>query len=268
MSGLSCGGWRKAYSPYVSFLFLLFVFVLCFFSFSVQAEEGACASSPGQGPEMVAIPAGRFVMGSPESEEGRSSDEGPQRTVTIQAAFALMRCEVTVAEFALFVSETSYVTEAKRLGNGCASWNAETGTFEYQKTHNWSNPGFPGFSQNNDHPVVCISWNDATAYAAWLSLRTGQHYRLPTEAEWEYATRAVTTHSRWWGEAADEACQYANVADESLLENQDMKAVFEKNNWPTHACADAAVFTAAVGRYRANPFGLYDSNRSDPYSFQ
>ena len=143
-------------------------------------------------PEMVEIPAGSFTMGSPDSEPGRNSDEGPQRTVQI-SAFQMGRTEVTRAEFHQFVESTGHVTDAEKQ-DGCFTWND-------QKTESVQNPQFnwlePGIEQGESHPVVCVSWNDAKAYIAWLNESLGLSeadglYRLPTEAEWEYATRAGT----------------------------------------------------------------------------
>ena len=127
-------------------------------------------------PELVSIPAGTFMMGSPASEPDREDDEGPVRRVTV-GAFALGRTEVTRAEYAAFVAATGHGS-----GGGCMGGWRE-----------------PGFVQGGDHPVVCVSWEDAQAYVAWLSRETGESYRLPSESEWEYAARAGTTTARYWG---------------------------------------------------------------------
>ena len=200
------------------------------------------------GPEMVLVEAGRFMMGSPEDEEGRFEREGPQREITIVRPFAIARCETTVGEFRRFVEETGYETEAES-GEGCYTWNDDFSGGVQRQELNWRNPGF---SQTDDHPVVCISWNDAVAYAGWLSRRTGVTYRLPTEAEWEYAARAGTDTSRFWGTDADVGCEFANAADQA----------FEQQfpDWPYEImnCDDGAVFTAPAGSYRRNSLGLSD----------
>ena len=194
---------------------------------------------------MVLIAPGRFWMGSADAEAGRDNDEGPRHEVTIVRPFALARCETTVGEFRRFIDETGYVTDAER-GDGCWATDA-SGKAEQRKTANWRDPGFP---QTDLHPVVCVSWNDARVYARWLSLRTGQTYRLPTEAEWEYAARAGSTQSRFWGDDPNAACDYANGADRS--------AAAKFANWTVAGCDDKIVFTAASGSYRRNAWGLSD----------
>ena len=136
---------------------------------------GAC-------PEMVVIPAGSFLMGSPESEEGRGDDEGPLHRVTIGEAFAVGVYEITVAEYREFVS-----AEKHDGGMDCA---VDAGKNRIERIGSWRNPGF---EQTDSAPVVCVSWDDAQAYVRWLSRKTGEWYRLLSEAEWEYAARAGTT---------------------------------------------------------------------------
>jgi formylglycine-generating enzyme required for sulfatase activity len=113
---------------------------------------------------------------------------------------------------------------------------------------NWRNPNF---SQNDNHPVVCVSWNDATAYAEWLSDQTGKQYRLPTEAEWEYATRAGTKTARYWGNNPDDACRYANVHDNTSKKENGF-------SWTHHKCTEGYAKTAPVGQFQPNGFGLFD----------
>lgn len=145
-------------------------------------------------PEMVVIPSGIFNMGSPDSEAGRGDDEGPVHLVIV-ATFALGKTEITRGQFAAFVKKTKYST-----GDKC--WMLDGGKFS-ERIGNWREPGY---SQDNQHPVACINWNDAKAYAEWMSRKTGKKYRLPTEAEWEYAARGKTSAARYWGNNPDEAC--------------------------------------------------------------
>jgi formylglycine-generating enzyme required for sulfatase activity len=170
-------------------------------------------------PEMLMIPAGSFMMGSPESEANRGGDEGPQRRVTI-ARFAVGKYEVTFDDWAACVNN-----------GGCTSN---------------PNPSDRGWGRGR-RPVINVSWNDAAGYVRWLSQRTGERYRLLTEAEWEYAARAGTTTPWSWGGDANAACQYANLWDRTASIDS------------TATCSDSVgAQTAPVGRYQANAFGLYD----------
>jgi len=196
-------------------------------------------------PEMVTITGGTFLMGSPTSEVGRNDSE-QQHSVTV-ASFAMGKYEVTVQEFRRFVQATGYQTEAERNvdASGCNVYVG--GSWAYRAGYDWANPGF---TQGDNYPVVCVSWNDATAYAQWLSQQTGRAYRLPTEAEWEYATRAGTTTARYWGENPDLACSYANVADRTAQQTYP--------NWTIHNCTDGYTYPAPVGSFTANAWGLHD----------
>jgi formylglycine-generating enzyme required for sulfatase activity len=187
-------------------------------------------------------------MGSPDNEQGRDEDEGPQREIVIVRPFAIARCETTVAEFRRFVEETRHVTQAEK-GDGCIVLNDAGTDVEQRKDRHWRDPGFP---QTDAHPVVCVSWNDAVAYAEWLSQRTGQTYRLPSEAEWEYAARAGSRASRFWGDDPNAGCAYANAADQAL------KRRYPEHRWTTATCDDGAVYTAPAGRFGRNTFGLSD----------
>ena len=111
----------------------------------------------------------------------------------------------------------------------------------------WRNPGY---AQTGRNPVVCVSWTDAQAYVTWLSEKTGQPYRLLNEAEWEYAARAGTTAPRYWGHSADDSCSYANGAD--------LTAKSHYPGWTVANCRDGHVWTAPVGSFSANAFGLFD----------
>jgi len=205
-------------------------------------------------PRMVVIPAGDFTMGSPASEAGRGVDEGPQRQVSIAQPFALGRSEVTVAEFRRFVEESGFKTEAERdtRAQGCSGFvyaDPAAGNAAPPAVTSWRSPGLAQ-AQIDSHPVLCVSWNDARAYAQWLSRKTGRRYRLPTEAEWEYAARAGSSTARYWGDDADQACRFANVADQSRFQTWGFGQ--------KHECTDGHYFTAPAGGYLPNRFGLYD----------
>jgi formylglycine-generating enzyme required for sulfatase activity len=193
-------------------------------------------------PEMVVIPAGRFTMGSPASEAGRSDDEGPQHSVNVKS-IAMGKTHITRGQFAAFVNATRY-----DAGNECHTF--EGGKWEQRAGRNWRNPGYP---QTDNHLVVCINWNDAKAYTQWLSQKTGKNYRLPSEAEWEYAARAGTTTARFWGDNPDQACGYANLADETAKAQ-----IPGASSWSVHNCTDGYAYTAAAASFKPNAFGLYD----------
>ncbi|PWQ94776.1 formylglycine-generating enzyme family protein [Leucothrix arctica] len=234
--------------------------LLCLFLTLPQASHAAvgdepvtlppkpCVNTLNTLPEMQLIPAGQFQMGSPETEEGRSNDEGPVHAVSVYRPFALSRCEITVGQFKRFVNDTGYKTDAER-GDGCFVLNEKGDSGEKQKTANWR---LPNFTQTDDHPVVCVSWQDAKAYTRWLSSVTGAVYRLPTEAEWEYAARTTTASelSRYWGDEPN-GCAYANGADQALKEVVSSVTTIAD-------CNDGAVFTQLAGSYQRNAFGLSD----------
>ncbi|MFO1424400.1 MAG: SUMF1/EgtB/PvdO family nonheme iron enzyme [Candidatus Competibacteraceae bacterium] len=176
-------------------------------------------SDGSQGPEMVKIPAGGFLMGSPPYEKGRYNNE-TARSVRIERPFAIGKYEVTFQEYDRFTTAAGWVRP---------------------NDHGWG---------RDRRPVIDLPWKAAVAYADWLSKQTGARYRLPTESEWEYAARAGVTASRYWGDDPDQGCTYANAAD------LDGKQVYV--GWTVMKCHDGQVHTAPVGGYRSNDFGLHD----------
>jgi len=202
-------------------------------------------SSGGEGPVMVVLPAGSFLMGSPANEPGRRSDEGPRVPVTVEA-FSMGLSEVTRADFRVFVEQTGYVTEIESGQGPCIAWKDQASNV-LSEALTWRRPGF---DQGEDHPVVCVSWSDAQAYVAWLSRETGKVYRLPSEAEQEYAIRARTTTTWAWGSDGNGGCAYANGADTSF------KELFPASI--TATCNDYFGFTAPAGTRSGNAFGLHD----------
>ena len=209
------------------------------------AAAGAPSSKPWKDcptcPSMVRIPPGAFRMGGEGGEAGRP--EGPLRTITFAHAFALGRTEVTNAQYAQFVKAAGYAVPG-------ACRTLIDGAFKPSPEADWRRPGV-GMTAAPDLPVVCVSWADATAYAAWLSKRTGHAYRLPTEAEWEYGARAGGEGTFFWGEDESAACTYGDVYDASAAEL--------KLGWTAAACDDHARYLAPVASYRPNAFGLYDT---------
>ena len=173
-------------------------------------------------PEMVALPVGEFLMGSLKDEEGRSSDEGPQHRVRIGYRLGLGRWPVTVAEYRKFVEVSGH-----RHEGGMYVWTGSN--WKQDEIKSWRDPGF---AQTNRHPVVGVSWRDAVAYSEWLGRQTGKSYRLPSEAEWEYACRAGTTTRYAFGDAITP--KEANYSESKLGK------------------------TTEVGAYPPNAWGLYD----------
>lgn len=195
-------------------------------------------------PEMVVVPAGGFTMGSPPGEEGRAHDEGPQRHVTLREPLAIGKYHVTVGEYRAFVHAT------RRADGGTCFVFGDIGSMEDQQRRSWRNLGF---KQTERDPVVCVSREDARAYAAWISERSRQRYRLPTEAEWEYAARAGAASRWWWGDDVAGQCKAANGRDQRLK-----REVPGMDHQPNAPCDDGYAFIAPVGRFAANRFGLHD----------
>lgn len=181
------------------------------------------------------IPAGAFRMGSPESlgkaKEIGKADERPQHRVELSHPFLMGTTPVTVGQFRRFVKASGYRTTAE-IGTGAWVWNG-VNDWVQKGTANWLNPGFP---QTEDHPVVCVSWNDAQAYCVWLSKQSGSVCRLPTEAEFEYVQRACTSSPWFFG--------------------TDPKG-FEAFGWP-QSLTPQGFPTHPVRQKRANPWGLHD----------
>jgi len=200
--------------------------------------------------KLVLIPAGEFLMGSPETElenaDKHEADESPQHRVRITKPFYLGSHEVTRRQFAQFVAAESYRTEAERDGQGGYGLNA-AGNLEQKPEYTWRNLGF---QQDDDHPVVNVSWNDAVAYCEWLSGKEGKTYRLPTEAEWEYACRAGTTTKYYHGSDPEGLATIGNVADGTLKAKHPRLTAIDSR--------DGYVHTAPVGRFKPNAWGLYD----------
>jgi len=171
---------------------------------SAPASFRDCATAC---PEMISLPGGSFMMGGLPTEENWSAQEAPQHRVLVRA-FAMAKNDVTFDEWSACVAD-----------GGCDAYV----------------PGDYGFGRGN-RPVLTVNWNDAQTYVTWLSRKTGKHYRLPTEAEWEYAARGGTTTAYYWGDAVGEGHAVCNGCGSPW--DKDM--------------------TAPVGSFAANPFGLFD----------
>ncbi len=197
-------------------------------------------------PEMVVIPSGSFTMGSPASEvEGdqhaalRLKLEGPQRVVHIKR-FAAGKFNITRRQWATFVTATDRPTRGGCRWSGLPG-AADSNPWDPHPDATWKNLGF---TQDDTHPVVCVTWNDAQDYVKWLSQKTGSTYRLLTEAEWEYAARAGTTTAYPWGATANH--EYANYGTDTVA---GVGFTTGRDQW---------MYTSPVGSFPPNPFGLYD----------
>jgi len=189
-------------------------------------------------------------MGSPVNEKDRDEDE-KQHYVRV-SRFKLMVHEVTRGQFKYFINATGYRTDAEiNSGDrkGCYVDKTGQGNFAYAADYSWRHPGF---SQNDTHPVVCISWRDASKYAKWLSLKTGKKFHLPTEAQWEYAAKGGSTTSFYWGNDPQyhQLCHYANASDQTARKKYPQ--------WSKKNCNDGRVYTSPKKHYKPNPKGLYD----------
>ena len=211
----------------------------------VSLRAGASFQDCRDCPAMVVIPPGRFTMGVDGGEPQRY--EGPVREMAVPYAFAVGRYEVTHGQYETFVAATGYAGTP----GGCSAWDGAKQTLSRDPATSWRNPGY-GRPPADNEPVACVSWNDAKAYVAWLTVVTGQAYRLLTEAEWEYVARAGSgSTSRFaWGEDPEEACRHANVYDAS--------AALPTIPWAPLKCSDGHAGVAPVGQFLPNAFGLYD----------
>jgi formylglycine-generating enzyme required for sulfatase activity len=201
-----------------------------------QIRPGSIIQDCPTCPALTVLPTGRFEQGTAAADG--SAFEKPPHWVMIAHPIALSTNAVTVDEFRAFVAATG------RDMQGCDTYD---GAWRHRAENNWENPGFV---QTGSHPVTCASWNDAKAYAAWLSAKTGHRYRLPSASEWEYAARAGGVAVQPWSEDGSGACASANVADQS--------AARRYPGWSVFACNDGYVQTSPVGTFKANLFGLND----------
>jgi formylglycine-generating enzyme required for sulfatase activity len=220
---------------------------------AVAPAPGPVVPSPAPAPKvpepaMVRLPGGCFEMGSPATEKGREKDERLHRVCV--EAFSLGVQEVTVGEFRRFVTATGYRSDAERDAggfDGCRTYDRDDAKDPWSQ-RDWADWRTPNRYQENqeEHPVSCVSWNDAAAYIEWLKREIGGDWRLPTEAEWEYAARAGTKTMRYWGDGDAEACDYENLADRD-------------QGWDSgFPCDDGEEWVAPVGQFQGNAWELKD----------
>lgn len=228
---------------------------------SSPSESVTTANSPEQpqtlpqvvavaGIPLVKIRAGEFLMGSPgvDPADRYSVGEVPVHRVRISRDFYLGKHEITVGQFRQFVNATGFKTEVERNGLGANSLNLETGSIQQLASTVWHSPGF---SQSENHPVVCVSWYDAVAFCEWLSVETKRTLRLPTEAEWEYACRSGRQAKFFTGDDPYSLEGFTNMGDTTLLAEFSLAG-------GTAPWSDGSAFPCQVGMFKPNAFGLYD----------
>lgn len=212
-----------------------------------KRKGGRAPNKPGAsaqnslGMSLVSIPPGFFERGSTQGQ--------PPHRVVLTKPFRMSAHEVTVGQFRKFVEATGYRTEAEASGIGGKRWDEDAREWKDDPAITWRTPGFP---QSDDHPVIVVSWTDAMKFCRWLEGREKTAYRLPTEAEWEYACRGGTRGPFWSGEDTQLLARTSNFADATLRAAL-KSAPAEPENW-----SDGFAFTAPVGQFLPNPFGLFD----------
>ncbi|TIH14910.1 formylglycine-generating enzyme family protein [Marinifilum sp. JC120] len=184
-------------------------------------KAGQIWTEPTTGMEFVWIPAGCFMMGTPDNEKGQEADEKPLHEVCVDG-FWMGRYEVTNAQYRKYDPEEVYPFEEDEEAMGTP-----------------------------DRPAVYINWIEAKKFAQWLSSKGYGKFRLPTEAEWEYACRAGTKTRFFWGESEAEACKYSNINDRTAEQQYD-------RDRPVFPCEDNFFSSSPVGSFKPNQFGLYD----------
>ncbi len=211
------------------------------------------------GMEFVYLPPGTFAMGSLENEAFRDNDE-IQHMVTLTKGFYMASREVTVGQWHKFIRATGYRTDPENGNNSTLLVDRSSGASKNQKriqslahfnAHSRdSMENRPDIFVDNTHPVSQVSWEDAQAFIEWLVRTDERQYRLPTEAEWEYACRAGSHTPKFWGSTVGDTCLYANITDQDLIQT------WHENDRP--ACKDKYEFTAPVAEFGPNDFSLFD----------
>lgn len=253
------------------------LFIVTFCLFFAAAYAAAAEPLPREvnslGMTLVQIPAGEFNRGMTDDHVLRSNhpntmeqgadlqDERPAHPVKITRSFWLGTHEVTLGQFRQFVDATKYQTSAEKSGRGALAFNPaekeKVNRFELRSDCNWRNPGF---SQTDDHPVTCVSWQDAVAFCEWLSKKENATYRLPTEAEWEYAARAGGDTVYVGGNTPRSVYAFGNIGDSSLEAAYPGTVRRQHLTLTPEESLDGVVFTSPVGKFQPNAWGLYDTH--------
>lgn len=240
--------------PFILVVLILGVYSRIFFIFFLDKNSGQELNKSSKlltsritekitGLDFIKMNKGSFYMGSPQGEEGRKSDESPLTRIEIEE-FMISETEVRVKDFSLFVSDTNFITSAEKDGFSYV-YSGLTGNWEKKKGISWKNPGF---KQTDDHPVVHVSFFDASEFAAWLDMKNQKFkIRLPSEDEWEYAAKkgSIGTFNE-----NQSICSFANCADITARE--------AFSGWKISDCLDGYVFTSPVKTFLPDKSGLFD----------
>ncbi len=241
---------------------------------AAAADEDVAKPAPANslGMRFIRVPAGEYMRGfdTADRRENRFHErheysnrqifknETPAHRVAITRPFDIGTTEVTVGQFRAFVESSGYQTDAERNGGALGCFPDEKNyvdRFHKSAEITWKSPGF---EQTEAHPVVAVSWTDARAFCEWLSGKEQARYRLPTEAQWEWACRAGRRTWYSWGEEPDAAYEHANVADGALEAAQPNTTRYQRAVRLAADEGDGVVFTSAAARYKPNAWGLYD----------
>lgn len=215
-----------------------------------QLTEVFTGGRNGSSPTMIVVPAGEYLMGAPDDDDTAHKSERPQRRVIVKRGFAIAQHETTVDQFKLFIDDTGYRTDAENAGKSRV-YDEKTGTLIEKERVNWRHD-YHGENSDSDMPVLHVSWNDASAYAAWLSQSTERTYRLPTEAEFEYVLRSGSQSLYWWGNGAPDNVVANLTGDRDKSDSRrrwtDAFNRYRDNFWGP----------APVKSFISNPFGVFD----------
>jgi formylglycine-generating enzyme required for sulfatase activity len=203
-------------------------------------------------PELVVIPAGTAIVGASANDKFRNADELPERKIAISQPFAVSRYEITRDQYEAFVRATH-----RPVGGDCLTDRRKRGDWQIDATTTFRDPGF---TQAGDHPVACVSWDEAQAYIAWLNTQTQGGYRLLSEVEWEYVARGGASQNLIypWGDDQAQGCPFANLFDHTTLQTYAGMDTSGYKVFDPMDCADGRLNTSPVGSLQPNGFGIYD----------
>ncbi|NNE91611.1 MAG: formylglycine-generating enzyme family protein [Verrucomicrobiales bacterium] len=257
---------------YLTFLLLAAVLQALLSPSSIGAPENSGREN-SLGLRLVPIEPGEYLRGALKGDTLRKNhplstggvgehNARPRHRVKLTRPFQISATEVTVGQFRKFVESTGYKTSAETNGIGAVAFLPEVkeegvDQFDTRKDCTWKNPGF---EQTDDHPVVCVSWKDAVAFCEWLSKQEKKTYRLPTEAEWEYAARAGVSTSYLGGNSAGTVYEFGNVADASLEKAHPGMTLRQRIADLEDGKGDGFAFTAPVASFKPNSWGLFDTH--------